>query len=208
MKGTIDNIEDKKKKNGEPYQVITIDDQWYSVWEFELIKGLEYGQIVEFEFTESGKYKNLTEIKALPGVPSTQRQPTRYDATKTWNTSLMCAKDLVVALIEKGEGGNDNRILGDEAESLVIKMGLAFYKASENGTTEPEQKTEEDVPMFGSENMSDFDSFNYQIVNTKWNTKKELADWWDERQKSMLKFTDDERKKLIKAYSEELSKTK
>jgi len=59
MQGKIEQIEDNKK-----YARVKIDDEWYSAWDDvkEEIKDLGVGSIIDFRFTEKGKYKNIKNI--------------------------------------------------------------------------------------------------------------------------------------------------
>ena len=204
MQGTIDSIEARKTKNQKPYHLVKIDGEAYWVWEANLIKDVAEGDNVDFDY-EGDEYPKLTSIKKGTGGDGKPKQTSKYDDTKIWNTCLMCAKDIVVALINTGGGKAAGM---KDVDITTINMAKAFYQASENGVAKepPDDKLPKDnnLPKLND----NFEGFQYQLTNTAWQTKAEIEDWWTQRQKAFLKLSEDERKKLIKAYVEELSKTK
>ena len=204
MQGTIDSIEARTTKNQKPYHLVKIDGGAYWAWEANVIKDVSEGDNVDFEY-DGDEYPKLVVIKKAAGGTGKPKQTSKYDDTKVWNTCLMCAKDIVVACIQAGTV--------PAIKTTVIDYALAFYHASENGVTVSQSTPEatNDKPPKDNDlsKLNDnFDGFQYQLTNTAWQTKAEIEDWWNQRQKSFLKLTEDERKKLIKTYSEELSKTK
>jgi hypothetical protein len=66
MKGIIEKIWENKDKKGEKYWVIAIDGQRYSVWDENLMKNLSEGDLIEFLWKKSGRFRNITKIEKLP----------------------------------------------------------------------------------------------------------------------------------------------
>lgn len=62
MKGTIERIWENQRKDGEKYWVLQIDGQRYSVWDANLLENLSAGDVVDFSYITSGRYKKITRI--------------------------------------------------------------------------------------------------------------------------------------------------
>ena len=64
MQGTVTSVQQRTgRTSGSPFEVITIDDQEYSM--FDNLGTCKEGDLVEFEFKESGKYKNITSLEVV-----------------------------------------------------------------------------------------------------------------------------------------------
>ena len=78
MKGVVDKIWINKTDDGKPYFVLKIGGEKYSVWDKKYMEGLEEGAAVEYESTQSGKFKKITEMKKIdlePGIDPLERKP-------------------------------------------------------------------------------------------------------------------------------------
>lgn len=62
MKGEIEKIWDNESRNGKRYLGISVDGERYTLWEDEYFDKLKEGDIIDFEWKKSGKYKNITKI--------------------------------------------------------------------------------------------------------------------------------------------------
>ena len=69
MQGTVDKIWHNHRADGSEYWVLSIDGQRYSTWDKNMIADVQKGDSVEFAFTDSGRYRNLTALKRLSGSP-------------------------------------------------------------------------------------------------------------------------------------------
>jgi hypothetical protein len=69
VQGTVGKIWHNQRADGSQYWVLSIDGQRYSTWDSSLVANIQEGDPVEFAFTNSGRYRNLTAIKRLPGSP-------------------------------------------------------------------------------------------------------------------------------------------
>ena len=133
MRGMIESIE-RKSKGDKVWWLLTIDGQKYSYWNAEQMATLKSGQTIEFDFVVKGDFKNITGIIELP--PSEKKN--EYTDSKTWNTCLMCAKDLVVACIDKTQPMSTV-----EMKETTREIALYLYHATE----ESESKSEDDIPF-------------------------------------------------------------
>ena len=62
MKGEIEKIWDNESKNGKRYLGISVAGERYTLWEEEYFDKLKEGDVIDFEWKKSGKYKNITKI--------------------------------------------------------------------------------------------------------------------------------------------------
>ena len=70
MKGTIEKIWENKTKNGQKYQVVSIDGRKYSLWDAKASEGLAEGAAVEYKWRQSGNYRHITDIEPVPYEPN------------------------------------------------------------------------------------------------------------------------------------------
>ena len=78
MKGVIDKIWENKTDDGKPYLVVRIGENKYSVWDKKYMEGLNEGAAVEYEFTQSGKFKKITDMRRIElelGFAPPERKP-------------------------------------------------------------------------------------------------------------------------------------
>ena len=78
MKGVVDKIWKNKTDDGKPYFVLKIGGEKYSVWDKKYMEGLEEGSAVEYESSQSGKFKKITDMKKIdlePGIDPPERKP-------------------------------------------------------------------------------------------------------------------------------------
>lgn len=62
MKGEVEKVWDNETLDGRRYQVLQINGDRYSVWDEKYLDKIKEGQAVDFEFKESGEFRNITEI--------------------------------------------------------------------------------------------------------------------------------------------------
>ena len=62
MKGDIEKIWKNQTPDGRRYNVLQIGGERYSLWEGDYLDKLSEGQALEFDFRESGEYKNISII--------------------------------------------------------------------------------------------------------------------------------------------------
>ncbi len=66
MRGKIDRIWHNRRADDSEFWVLSIEGQRYSTWDKSLIANLSEGDLVEFAYSPSGRYRKLTGIKRLP----------------------------------------------------------------------------------------------------------------------------------------------
>jgi hypothetical protein len=62
MKGEIEKIWKNQTPDGRKYNVLQIAGVRYSLWEGDYLDKLSEGQTLEFDFRESGEFKNISKI--------------------------------------------------------------------------------------------------------------------------------------------------
>jgi len=62
MKGEIEKTWKNETSDGRRYEVLQIKGERYSLWEEEYLDRLCEGQTVEFDYRESGDFRNITRI--------------------------------------------------------------------------------------------------------------------------------------------------
>jgi hypothetical protein len=86
MKGRISRIWTNERKDGTKYWVLSIDGQRYSVWDQKLVEGLNQGDAVDFEFKQSGNFRNiikLSRIKEQTYANDAQKQIVRMSCLRS-----------------------------------------------------------------------------------------------------------------------------
>jgi len=90
MKGIIEQVWENESRNGQPYLTVQIDGERYSVWDTQYFDQLQEGAEIEYQFRQSGNFRNITEVAALTennDVPMYQngrdRQITRLSCLKS-----------------------------------------------------------------------------------------------------------------------------
>ena len=62
MKGEVEKVWKNETEDGKRYEVFQINGERYSLWEEGYLDRIQEGQSLEFDFKESGDFKNITEI--------------------------------------------------------------------------------------------------------------------------------------------------
>ena len=62
MKGEVEKVWKNETSDGRRYEVIQINGERYSLWDEEYFDRVQEGQVIEFDFRESGDFKNITRI--------------------------------------------------------------------------------------------------------------------------------------------------
>jgi hypothetical protein len=96
VKGEIEKIWKNETADGRRYEVLQIGGQRYSLWEEDYLDKLQEGQPLEFDFRESGEFKNITKIYDQTGEekqPGKEGIPPEYSDQRTRKTIRMsCLK--------------------------------------------------------------------------------------------------------------------
>ena len=78
MKGKLTGIRRIKLNDGRVYEALSIGGKTYNLWDSEYIGKLKPGDTIDYEFTQSGKYKNIKKlaiVNAPPAESSEQKNP-------------------------------------------------------------------------------------------------------------------------------------
>jgi len=67
MKGEVEKVWKNETEDGRKYEVFQIGGERYSLWDEDYLDRIQEGQSLEFDFKESGDFKNITEIYEQPG---------------------------------------------------------------------------------------------------------------------------------------------
>lgn len=86
MKGEIEKIWKNQTNDGRHYNVLQIGGERYSLWEEDYLDKLQEGQTLEFDFRNSGDFKNISRIyepgaaNAQPEIEPKEDLPPEYKA--------------------------------------------------------------------------------------------------------------------------------
>jgi|GEM_PF-642556 len=72
MKGTISKIWENKLDDGRTYMTLSIDGERYNVWDKKYFGNLNEGDSVSFNFSQKGKYKNISAISKADANPNAE----------------------------------------------------------------------------------------------------------------------------------------
>lgn len=100
MKGILNKVDTKKKKDGSDYYVLEIDGKMYSSFDQKVEKYWE-GMEVEFEYKQKGKYNNITSI-AIPDYDYDEvngSMPPKQGSNRMMELSYK--KDLFICMLER-----------------------------------------------------------------------------------------------------------
>ena len=62
MKGEVEKIWKNETEDGRKYEVFQINGERYSLWDENYLGQIPEGQALEFEYKESGDFKNITKV--------------------------------------------------------------------------------------------------------------------------------------------------
>lgn len=115
VQGTVDKIWHNQRADGSEYWVLSIDGKRYSTWDKNMVAHIREGDSVEFTFTDSGRYRNLTALKRLSGsVPTTvDKMAPRPESLRT--VKMNCLRTAAEML-------KDTTLLPEQKVALAINM--------------------------------------------------------------------------------------
>ena len=61
--------------NGRPYWVLQIDGERYTTWNRKSLEGVQEGSLIEYEYKQSGKYRNISSLAPV-STPDEGDEPT------------------------------------------------------------------------------------------------------------------------------------
>lgn len=63
MKGTLQTIEEKQKRDGSSFYQLGINGASYSLFDEKLLQGIQEGDAVNFTYFKNGKYSNIKSLE-------------------------------------------------------------------------------------------------------------------------------------------------
>lgn len=124
MKGTVEQVWENESRNGQTYLAVQIDGERYTVWDQEYFGQFKEGSEVEYEFRQSGDFKNITDVGTSENQPNS---PTYGNSRDRQITRLSCLKSAARVLAPA-------QVDPEEKQDMVIGMARRF----ENYITEDE----------------------------------------------------------------------
>jgi len=130
MKGEVEKVWRNEAQDGRRYEVLQISGQRYSLWEEDYLDRIQEGQSLEFDFRESGDFKNITRIYEKPESGSEEKR-NGYDGRNRKIVRMSCLRSASQIL-----GGS--RIPAGERAEKTIEIAKKFEKYVNNDGDEPE----------------------------------------------------------------------
>ena len=118
MKGIIEQIWENESKNGQQYLTVQIDGERYSVWDDKHFDQLQEGAEIEYEFRQSGNFKNITEVS---GLTHNDEPPLYHNDRDRQITRLSCLKSAAQILAPA-------QVAPDTKRELVIDTARVFER--------------------------------------------------------------------------------
>ena len=118
MKGTIEQVWDNESKNGQRYLTVQIGGERYTVWDAEYFDQLQQGAEIDYDFRQSGNFKNITELRA---PTQNQETPVYHNDRDRQITRLSCLKSAAQILAPA-------QVDPDAKSGLVIDTARVFER--------------------------------------------------------------------------------
>ena len=136
MKGEIEKIWKNQTADGRRYDVLQIGGERYSLWEEDYLDKFQEGQTLEFDFRNSGDFKNISKIYEpsageQPGKEPKEELPAEYnnDQRSRKITRMSClrsaSKVLSGSRIPTGERAEKTIEIAKKFEKYIDKEDLA-----------------------------------------------------------------------------------
>jgi len=124
MKGEVEKVWKNETQDGRRYEVLQINGDRYSLWEEDYLDRVQEGQSLEFDFRESGEFKNITKIYEKPESGSEEKR-NEYDGRNRKIVRMSCLRSASQIL-----GGS--RIPAGERAEKTIEIAKKFEKYIED----------------------------------------------------------------------------
>ena len=115
VKGKVSRIWHNLGADGSEYWVLSIDGQRYSTWDNNMISNVHEGDLVEFAFSPSGRYRNLTALNRLPAPPFTIANKVMISPESLRVVRMNCLRTAAEML-------NEASLLYDQKSETVITV--------------------------------------------------------------------------------------
>ena len=67
MRGMIEQVWENESKKGQKYVTVQVGGERYSVWDDKYFDALQEGVTIDYDFRQSGNFKNMTDIEPVDG---------------------------------------------------------------------------------------------------------------------------------------------
>ena len=67
MRGIIEQVWENSSKKGQKYLTVQVGGERYSVWDDKYFDALQEGITIDYDFRQSGNFKNMTDIQTVDG---------------------------------------------------------------------------------------------------------------------------------------------
>lgn len=121
MRGTVDKIWHNQRADGSEYWVLSIDGQRYSTWVKSMAANIRQGDVVEFVFSDSGRYKNLTALKRTGALSFAATQKPGVDTKLLRKVRMSCLRTAAELL-------NGTTLLPEQRLTLATDMAQKIEK--------------------------------------------------------------------------------
>jgi hypothetical protein len=97
MRGTIDRIWENESRSGQKYLTVQVGSERYSVWDDKYFDMLQEGVTIDYDFKQSGNFKNMTDIEPANGNGNglPQYQPNNKDRQIARMSCLKSASEIL-----------------------------------------------------------------------------------------------------------------
>ena len=141
MKGEVEKVWNNETSDGRKYQVLQVNGVRYSLWDENYIDQIQEGQPLEFDFKESGDFKNITDIH--DGSEGTPGKPDYGTVRLNKITKMSCLKSASQVLAGSG-------IPYDDGADKTIEISRKFEKYLNEEELDQDgrdlDKSEKDLP--------------------------------------------------------------
>lgn len=97
MRGTIEQVWENESKKGQKYLTVQVGGERYSVWDDKYFGTLQEGVTIDYDFRQSGNFKNMTDIEPVDGNGNglPQYQPNGKDRQIARMSCLKSASEIL-----------------------------------------------------------------------------------------------------------------
>jgi len=67
MRGIIEQVWENESRKGQKYLTVQVGGERYSVWDDKYFDTLQEGVTIDYDFRQSGNFKNMTDIDPVDG---------------------------------------------------------------------------------------------------------------------------------------------
>jgi len=120
MKGEVEKVWKNETQDGRKYEVLQINGERYSIWEEDYLDRIQEGQTLEFDFKESGDFKNITRIYEKPETGPEEKR-NEYEDRNRKIIRMSCLRSASRVL-------TGSRIPSQERAEKTIEIAKRFEK--------------------------------------------------------------------------------